>query len=273
MKAATHLAFAGLVGVIAAGFDAPPGVAGGAALAAGALLPDIDTTTSGLGRWITPVSGPLEQRFGHRTITHSLVGMAALAVLTAPLLALNPAVWAWLLVGVFSHIVLDTANIMGVPLLWPLRLQFWMVNNRSLRVPYGSPREFAFLGCFAVAAVALMPLSGDGFSPWFHRFIGAPYSASADYLRWRDDFEVWAEVRGHNLLTNEEISGRYRIIDALTPEELLLEDEGGRAYTAGQGAAANIQTRRITAWKGEPIASSVYRVDLEGRLVTDLITS
>jgi hypothetical protein len=64
MRAATHLAFAGLTGVIAAGFGQTPDVAGAAALAAGALLPDIDTTTSDLGRWCKPISGLLERKLG-----------------------------------------------------------------------------------------------------------------------------------------------------------------------------------------------------------------
>ena len=58
MRAATHLATAGLTGVIATGFGADLTVASGAALAVGSLLPDIDTQHSGLGRLIKPISGP-----------------------------------------------------------------------------------------------------------------------------------------------------------------------------------------------------------------------
>ena len=113
MRGATHLAFAGLSGVIASGFGATPDVASGAALAAGALLPDIDTTTSDLGKFVKPVSRWIERRYGHRTITHSLLGMAALALATSPLLLIHPQAWAWLLMGVASHLILDTCNVMG----------------------------------------------------------------------------------------------------------------------------------------------------------------
>ncbi|MCA9840429.1 MAG: hypothetical protein KC422_26215, partial [Trueperaceae bacterium] len=37
--------------------------------------------------------------------------------------------------------------------------------------------------------------------------------------------------------------------------------------------AADIQVRRISAWKGEPHITSTYRLDLAGRLVSDLIYS
>lgn len=57
MRGATHLAFAGLVGVVGSGLGMAPGTVAGAALAVGALLPDIDTTTSGIGRYCKPLSG------------------------------------------------------------------------------------------------------------------------------------------------------------------------------------------------------------------------
>ena len=61
----------------------------------------------------------------------------------------------WLLTGYASHLLLDTANIAGVPLLWPVKLRFWLVGNRSWRVPYGSPTEFYWFGAFcAVAALS-----------------------------------------------------------------------------------------------------------------------
>jgi len=40
----------------------------------GSLMPDIDMPKSTIGRLIPFISVPLERRFGHRTITHSLIG-------------------------------------------------------------------------------------------------------------------------------------------------------------------------------------------------------
>ena len=273
MRAMTHLAFAGLTGVVAAGFGADVGIAGAATLAAGSLLPDIDSQHSGLGRMVKPLSGLLERKVGHRTITHSALGVLGFGVLTSWLLLIYPIAWVWLLVGVMTHILLDTANVSGVPFLYPLRLQFWLFNNRNWRVPYNSPREFTWLGVIAVLAICLVPLSLDGFTPWFHRAMGTPYGAVEDYLRWRDSYEVFATVEGHNLLTNEDISGKFRVIDAINTETILVEDEQGRGYTVGLGQAVNIHSKTIKVWRGEEITSSTYRIDLSGRLVTDLINS
>ena len=56
-------------------------------------------------------------------------------------------------------------------------------------------------------------------------------------------------------------------------EELLVEDETGRAYTVGLGQEANIHSQKIRAWRGEPLSVSTYRVDLAGRLMADLINA
>ena len=273
MRGATHLAFAGLTGVITVGFGATPDVASGAALAVGALLPDIDTTTSDLGKFVKPVSRWLERRYGHRTITHSLLGMAILALATSWLLLIHPQAWAWLLLGVATHLVLDTCNVMGVPLLYPSRLEAVMVHDRSLRVPYGSPKEFSWLAVMSLSAIALVPLSMDGFGPWFHRAMGTPRGAVTDYLHWRDTHEVFVEVEGHNLLKGEDIEDRFRVLDALGKDTLLVEDPTGRAYSVSLMDSANILSRRVTAWQGERITPNVYRVDLAGMLVSDFIAS
>ena len=273
MRAATHLAFAGLTGVVASGFGADLNTASGAALAVGSLLPDIDTQHSGLGRFIKPISGTIERVFGHRTITHSLLGVVILGIFSLPLLWLYSSTWVWLLVGVVTHIVLDAGNITGVPLLYPYRIQFWMVHNRAWRVPYGSSKEFAWLAVISLTTVVLVPLSLDGFSPWFHRLLGTAYGAVEDYNLWHDDYEVWAEIRGENLVTSEQVNGRYRIIDALSTEAFLIEDEMGRAYSVGLGATNNITSQKVRVWRGKPIISSIYRLDLQGRLVSDLINS
>ena len=201
-----------------------------------------------------------------------LLSLVLLGVLTSWLLLVAPGAWTWLLVGAASHILLDSHNVTGVPLLYPLRAEFVTITNRALRTPYGSPQEFGYLAGFAVVAITLVLFAHDGFAPWFHRALGAPYGAVEDYLEWRNDFEVFADVDGFNLLTNEDISGRYRVIDALKRDALLIEDDTGRAYSAALDGA-DIQIRRVKAWKGEPIVTSTYRLDLHGRLMSDLINS
>lgn len=273
MKSSTHLAFAGLTGIVASGFGSDVGIAQYSVLAVGALLPDFDTQNSGFGRMIKPVSGAIERRFGHRTITHSLLGLLLVSILFSPLLLLSGNVWQWLLWGYATHLLLDTANITGVPLFYPNRLQFWTFHNRDWRVPYGSPKEFVWLSVICVMALVLMPLSINGFSPWFHRALGSVYGAVEDYQLWQNDYEVIAEVDGYNLITNEKVIDDFRVIDALGKELLLVEDITGKAFSVGLDDTASIQVRRVRIRKGQPLQRSSYRVDLTGRLVSDLLNS
>ncbi|WP_460170292.1 metal-dependent hydrolase, partial [Thermus sp. FJN-A] len=81
MTAATHLAGAALTASLLRGFGVEVGLLEGLALAWGAVMPDVDTTTSGPGKFLRPLSTFLERRFGHRTLTHSLPFLLALALL------------------------------------------------------------------------------------------------------------------------------------------------------------------------------------------------
>ncbi len=141
-------------------------------------------------------------------------------------------------------------------------------------MPYGSPQEFVWFGVFCAAGAALTPLSIDGFNPWFHRLFPTPYGAVSDYLRWRDGFEVFAELSGENLLIRETVKGiRYRVIDAPSRETLIVEDAAGRAYTVGISGSDNIHAARVRVYRDAAITASTYRLDLSGRLVRDLIAS
>ena len=85
MRAPTHATF-GLGFTIATGtvlgVVLTPAVAVTALV--GALLPDVDTPTSPIGRVCPPLARWLERRVGHRTLTHSLLGLGLAGLPRAP---------------------------------------------------------------------------------------------------------------------------------------------------------------------------------------------
>jgi membrane-bound metal-dependent hydrolase YbcI (DUF457 family) len=273
MIAGTHVAFAALCGVIAQGAGAPLEPISAAALAFGSILPDIDTTQSGLGKFVKPVSRFLERRFGHRTITHSLLGMAILAALAFPLIGTAPNAYVYLLLGFASHLILDTMNIIGVPLLYPSRLQFWFISNRRWRVPYGSPAEWQWALGFALAALIILPTSQEGFSFAFNRWLGTPSGVVADYLALRDKFEVFADIEGFNTETQETIRGRFKVVDILSKESVIVEDSSGAALAVGYVRGAQLTTYRMQSVKGEAITAKEYDLEMSGRTLSDLLNS
>ncbi|MCP3678424.1 MAG: hypothetical protein GY721_12805, partial [Deltaproteobacteria bacterium] len=123
------------------------------------LLPDIDTQTSTIGRAFPFIAEPIERRYGHRQITHSLL---ALLILGLILWLTFPQDW-WLLLSAYgSHLIIDTlTGTQGIPLLWPAQLRFYL-----LRIRPKSTGE-VLLGFFCVLALV---------APYFtvtHQFIAS----------------------------------------------------------------------------------------------------
>jgi membrane-bound metal-dependent hydrolase YbcI (DUF457 family) len=271
MKAATHLAFAGVCGVVAQGLGYGLEPASLVTLGLGAILPDIDTSTSSIGQLVPGFSSRIERKFGHRTITHSLIGVLILALVSSPLILWNSSVFAFLLLGFVSHLILDTFNISGVPLLWPVRTVFWFWPHRAYRVAYNSPLERLVMVSCVLACVAVMPFSSAGFSPSFHRFLGTPSGVVADYLAWRDSSEVFADVEGFNVETQEKVEGRFRVIDAIGKEGVIFEDANGDALGMGLARGAQVSVYHTAASKGSGIQVKEFKLEISDQTIGQIL--
>lgn len=115
----------------------------------GGLFPDIDQPTSDL--WDNFRLGPFIAKVicpalgGHRHISHSLIGLVLIGVLSRLLLQiLSPIilidmqiVWYAFMIGVVTHIVTDLPTKAGVPLLWPFKYKFGIPPIKKLRFESG----------------------------------------------------------------------------------------------------------------------------------------
>lgn len=123
-----------------------------AAVAVGSLMPDLDTPTSTASR-LLPRSQIFRYLIGaylvfsglqspgnavyrgslllgvfliggtffpHRTVTHSLLG---LAIVTALSVGLVPGYWVYVTAGYAMHLVEDMLTPAGIPILWPIPLR------------------------------------------------------------------------------------------------------------------------------------------------------
>jgi inner membrane protein len=122
----------------------------------GGIAPDIDQPTAPLWRNL-PVGG-IFGRFigkmlgGHRFLTHSLLGMGLLGFLVYYFLHfLHPVlgsvnagfVWWAFMIGMFSHLVMDSFSKEGVPWLLPIPIKFGFPPLRRLRITTGKFLEKA----------------------------------------------------------------------------------------------------------------------------------
>ena len=101
---------------------------------------------------------------GHRFLTHSLIGLALMGFLVHWLLVfINPLfpkidtdiVWWAFMIGMVSHLVMDSFTKEGVPWLLPLPIKFGFPPLRRLRITTGKVFEkyFIFPGLIVVFAV------------------------------------------------------------------------------------------------------------------------
>ena len=125
----------------------------------GALLPDLDASSSLLQRiavgHVYPFAIPgrlLNRRFGHRGFLHSFLALGLVVVLTSPLVAISWALWLGTSLGYLSHILGDACTKSGVRLLYPRRRVIHLMPY-LLRLTTGSQAEeavFAGLGSLAL---------------------------------------------------------------------------------------------------------------------------
>lgn len=116
----------------------------------GGITPDIDQPTAPLWRNL-PVGKYLGKVFdkmlgGHRFITHSIIGLVLFGYLSHLLLIfLHPImtsvniglIWWAFIIGMISHLVMDTLTKEGVPWLLPIPVKFGFPPFKAWRITTG----------------------------------------------------------------------------------------------------------------------------------------
>jgi inner membrane protein len=273
MRAPTHATF-GLAFTIAAGtvlgVALTPAVA--ACVLLGALLPDIDTPTSPIGRLCRPLAGWLERRVGHRTLTHSLLGLSLASLSVLPLAWIEPRWPLAFALGYLSHLLVDAANPPGVPLLYPSPVRAVFPGRESLRPAEGSRGEVVLCTAFALGLVVLWPLHQVGFTRSLHLLTRTTAGAIADFRGWEGTREVWADLDGHFRLSQRRLHRRVRILGIENVSTLIvLDPETGAIHTVGPNESANVYPSGIVAHPGRPVTVQTRPVTLTQRLLRDLL--
>lgn len=145
-------------------------------------LPDVDNPRSRLGNGLSRLENPvanlvtrplswifritsftLLRTVGHRTLTHSVLGLALFTLAMWLLLGNYPNFFYAAVAGYGSHIIADALNTRGVPLLWPLGKPFRLLPGG---VRSGGVWEWAVALVVLVCAgffVSLVYPTVDGF--------------------------------------------------------------------------------------------------------------
>ncbi|HIQ37398.1 MAG TPA: metal-dependent hydrolase [Desulfocapsa sulfexigens] len=144
MTGPTHIAIA-----VSCGIMAGAGRADLALLAGGAIIPDLDTPRSFIGRVFFPLSIPLNKWLGHRGPLHSfwLWGLVAIAgIWWKPAFIIGA--------GALLHIFADCATVSGVRGFAPWSEKLFVLFKRDWRIKTGSGAEIIILVVFGSFAWA-----------------------------------------------------------------------------------------------------------------------
>jgi len=89
------------------------------------ILPDIDHSSSVFGRIFRWLSFELEEKFGHRSITHSVFSLLLVFLLASFSKDLSIPI----ILGYASHLFLDMLTVSGIKLLYPLNYNFVILGG------------------------------------------------------------------------------------------------------------------------------------------------
>lgn len=272
MTLGTHVAFASVLYLGGATlFGYKPDWISWALAAVASLLPDIDLPPSRMGRLFWFISVPLERRFGHRTLTHSAVGLLAVAALAAPLWLLNP-LYFWAVVGGYwSHLWLDMLNIRGIDLFWPSPLRVVTPGNRNWRLEVGSKGEMVLLSGLLVAAAALVPLSQMGFRDALQALLQNFDIAREQYQRVAGTHWYDLELTATDNLTLQPVTGRFPVV-GVWQNGLIVERDGQLRAVGPSPAHHNLYPLKARLLQGEPLHVVAQRVELRGQTLRGLVS-
>ena len=271
MTLGTHVAFASVLYLGGATlFGYRPDAVGWLLAAVASLLPDIDLPPSKIGRLFWWISVPLERRFGHRTLTHSLIALSAVAALAAPLAAIRPQYWGCVVGGYWSHLWIDMLNVRGVDLFWPSPVRLVTPGNRHWRMEVGSKAEMVLLSVLLALTLALYPLSRMGFRDALQALIRSFDIAHEQYQRQVGTHWYELDMVASDNLTLARVEGRFPVVGTWKGGFVILADEHPRAVGKSE-SFHNLLPISARLIEGEPLTVQAVKVEMRGRTLRGLL--
>jgi len=246
-------------------------------IAIASILPDIDTAASYPGRAMPSVSIRLERRFGHRTLTHSVIFIVALAAILLPSRLLSADLYTCILAGYASHPFLDTMTVHGVKLFYPLssvKCVFPLeVNNpHRYRMQSGSKLDRMLGFFFLIGCIPVFLIANQGYERFIRSTQKNIESAVRDYNDFSRDNIVTGNTKAYNMLTKQPFVGTVELIGALNPSTLIFKGVDGDLHTLGKDFEADFVAENILCERGAAARSFVRSIDLSNQLLSQITT-
>jgi len=226
---------------------------------AGSQLPDLDTSTSTIGQILFPISNWIENRFPHRSLTHSLIATIAIALLSAPLyFYFDWKTWLCVPLGHLLSCLSDVFTKQGVQLYWPHPVWCISVSNPNRRLQTGGTGEYWVLIIAIITLLGAIKLSAmGGPTALVGNSLGLRSNATEIYQTNAAAYHVYAQVNGTFASDSSAAEGKY-FIAAGEGNEFVVVNKLGIFKTG-----TNIIISRLTAEVGKPAAASVQTLEFD----------
>src|SRR4028118_326340 len=226
---------------------------------AGSQLPDLDTSTSTIGQILFPISNWIENRYPHRSITHSLIATVAIGILASPLYFYDDwKTWLCLPLGHLISCFSDVFTKQGVQLFWPHPAWCISVSNPNRRLKTGGTGEYWVLAIAAAVLIAAINLSATGGpTALVGTSLGLRSNATELYQKNAATHHIYAEISGTFASDSSNADGKYFTVAQEGNEFVLLNKQG--IFKTGM----DIITSRLTAQVGKPAAASVQTLEFD----------
>lgn len=240
----------------------------------GSQLPDLDSTESFMGRMVYPVAHWLEERFPHRSITHSFISTGFVAIVSSPLLFFyHWHYWAALVIGQFMGWFSDSFTKSGVAAFYPNPARLVIPGNPRARLKTQSTAEYWVLSIAAFIAVASINLtSAGGISEQFAlSFFGDSATAAKMFNKHGSQQQVLVDVEGLNVHTSQKVSGQFTIVEA-TDSDFIAQSNTGQLYKIGSAPDVQIQPTKVKTHLGDRVHIQAQEVALKEVAVSDWVS-
>lgn len=233
--------------------ESSPLVVGAAIL--GSQIPDIDTTSSAIGKLLFPIARFIEDRFPHRSLTHSFLFTLGIAIASIPIyLYVNPKIALALPLGHLLAILSDTFTKQGVQLLYPSPVWCITGSNPNARLSTGSTGEFWLIGLVVIALILSLNIrTQGGFMKSVDRLLGMDTGIVNIYNSDGKNHHIFVRVDGVKAGDRSVISKEFLLIGA-GAKQLVLADNTGIYKTE-----IDILARRLTSRVG---ANATTKLDV-----------
>lgn len=203
-------------------------------------IPDLDTTKSWIGKVFYVVSSRIEERFPHRSLTHSIFISFLIALVTIPLLLANWIDWTLWIAAPLGHLIscfADCGTKLGCQFFYPLNHDYWVIGlNPNNRVETGKTSDYAILSTTVlVFCITYYLIAGSGgIGAYMTKTFFPTNQTAIEMLRRENQRAISVQVEGIRKVDNSRVNETYWAISA-AGSNLVARDKAGNVFRIGEG--------------------------------------